>query len=193
MVNLPVDLHARFGARFDDARFGQDPESPELYAGAVAEPVTDDNFLVKLIMNPKPPNQPSDFVTATHVGTVDLGWTAARMPFRKPQFLTLGGPGRAARLYLSEEGLDGFIKLEAKEKGAWANEISVSARQAGPAIYDVSVFYRGGRFEQARSIVLGAARETIQDFCNPVRPVCCKRKQPACVRTLPASVPILIR
>lgn len=167
MVNLPVDLPARFGARFDDARFGQDKESPELYEGAVAEPVADDNFLVKLIMNPKPPRKASDFVTATLVGTVELGWTAASMPFRKPQFLTLGGPGRAARLYLSEEGLAGFIKLEAKEKGAWGNEISVSARQGGPAIYDVSIFYRGGRFEQARSIVLGAARETIQEFLRP--------------------------
>jgi hypothetical protein len=167
VVNLPVDLPARFGARFDDARFGQDPESPELYAGAVAEPVTDDSFLVKLIMNPKTPGHASTFVMATRVGSVELGWTPARMPFRKPQFLTLGGPGRAARLYLSEEGLDGFIKLEAKEKGAWANEISVSAREVGPAIYDVSIFYRGGRFEQARSIVLGAARETIQEFLRP--------------------------
>jgi hypothetical protein len=77
------------------------------------------------------------------------------MPFRKPQFLTLGGPGQAARLYLAEEGLSGFIKLEAKVEGTWGNEISVGARQVGPAIYDVSVSYLGGRFESARSVVLG--------------------------------------
>ena len=45
--------------------------------------------------------------------------------------------------------------LEAKTAGAWGNEIAVSARQVGPAIYDVSVIYHGGRFESGRSVVLG--------------------------------------
>jgi hypothetical protein len=89
------------------------------------------------------------------------------MPFRKPQFLTLGARDRAARLYLSEQGLNGFIRLDAKEVGTWGNEISVSARQSGPATYDVSIIYRGGRFEQARSIVQGKPRETIQEFLQP--------------------------
>jgi hypothetical protein len=172
-VNLPADLPARFGARFNDARFGQDKDppadpdkdSPDNYKGAVAEPENDPRFLIKL-MSPESGNE-SNFVNATLVRTVELGWTPALMPFRKPQFLTLGGRDRAARLYLSEEGLAGFIRLEAKDVGAWGNEISVSARQAGPAIYDVSIIYRGGRFEQATSIVMGAARETIQEFLKP--------------------------
>src|SRR5262249_24005705 len=123
-----------------------------LYTGAVAEPETDDKFLVKLIneklINNRP-NLPSNLVTAEVVGNVALGWTKVTMPFRKPQFLTLGRPDQAARLYLTEEGLDEFIKLEAKEEGAWGNEIAITARQVGPAIYDVSVIYHGSQFENA--------------------------------------------
>lgn len=165
VVNLPADLPPRFGARFNEGRFGQDKEKPELYEGAVAEPVNDPKFLVDLI-NGKA-GAGSDFVTAIQVGSVELGWSAIRMPFRKPQFLTLGGPGRAARIYLREDGLTGFIRLDAKSEGAWGNEIAISARQVGPAIYDVSIIYQGGRFEHARAIVLGVVQETIQDFLTP--------------------------
>ncbi len=150
VVNLPADLPARFGARFGEARFSQAKGQPELYAGAVAEPPDDKQFLTNLIAD-----RPSLFVKAERVPDVDLGWSAVRMPFRKPQFLTLGKKDQAARLYLKEDGLKGFIKLEAKTAGAWGNEIAVSARQVGPAIYDVSVIYHGGRFESARSVVLG--------------------------------------
>ncbi len=149
VVNLPSDLPARFGARFNEARFSQAQDQPELYAGAVAEPVSDPNFLVTLITTK------SNFLTAEVAPNVDLGWTPFAMPFRKSQFLTLGNPNQAARLYLSEPGLSGFIKLEAKEKGAWGNAIGVAARQVGPAIYDVSVSFLGGRFESARAVVLG--------------------------------------
>lgn len=165
-VNLPADLPPRFGGRFNETRFGQNKDKPELYAGAVAEPVTDKNFLVELISPAS--GDKSNFVTARVVSSVDLGWTAIRMPFRKPQFLTLGRPGKAARLYLKEDGLVGFILLEAKEAGAWGNEIAVTARQAGPAIYDVSVIYRGGRFESARAIVLGPQPgELAKDLLKP--------------------------
>jgi hypothetical protein len=68
----------------------------------------------------------------------------------------LGKSDQAARLYLSEKGLDGFIKLEAKTEGAWGNEIAVSVRPTKQtAIYDVSIIYRGGCFENARTIVMG--------------------------------------
>jgi hypothetical protein len=109
----------------------------------------------------------SKFVKATKVDNIELGWTAFRMPFRKPQFLTLGTPNRAARLYLSEAGLTGFIKIEAKENGVWGNEIGVSVREVKPAIYEVSIIFRGGRFEQARAIVQGVTTETIQEVMKP--------------------------
>jgi hypothetical protein len=151
IVNLPADLSDRFGARFNEARFSQTKDAPELYEGAVAEPPTDRKFITNLITD-----QSSKFLkTAEVVPVVDRGWSPVKMPFRKPQRLTLGKPGQAARLYLAEAGLDGFIKLEAKADGAWGNDISVAARQVGPAIYDVSVFYLGGRFESAREVVLG--------------------------------------
>jgi len=152
-VNLPADLLPRFGGRFNEVRFSQSREQPEVFAGAVAEPPEDPKFLTNLITD-----HSSNFLKGAEVvGSVPLGWTAVKMPFRKPQFLSLGKPGQAARLYLSEQGVeDGpIIQLEAKEEGAWGNEIAVSARQVGPAIYDVSVIYRGGCFENARAIVLG--------------------------------------
>lgn len=163
VVNLPADLPPRFGARFNEARFGTD--QPEVYAGAVAEPEDDDKFLVKLISPPS--GDKSNLVKAKLVGNLETGFTAVHMPFRKLEFLRLGGAGRPARLYLKEDGLTKFILLEAREEGAWGNEIAVSARQAGAAIYDVSISYRGGRVEQARSIVLGAIKETVQELLQP--------------------------
>lgn len=151
VVNLPADLPARFGGRFNEARFGQAKDKPELYAGAVAEPPGDPKFLASLITD----GTSNVLKAAEAVASVPLGWSPVKIPFRKPQFLTLGRQGQAARLYLAEEGLAGFIKLEAKEEGAWGNEIAVAARQVGPAIYDVSVVYLGGRFENARAAVLG--------------------------------------
>jgi hypothetical protein len=180
IVNLPADLPHRFGGRFNEARFGQDKDSPEFYAGAVVEPESDEKFLVKLINDG--PNSPSNLVTAEVVGSVPLGWSPVKQPFRKPQFLTLGRPGQAARLYLSEEGLIGFIKLEAREPGAAGNEIAVTARQVGPAIYDVSVIYRGSRFENARSVVVGQPRPDLVQALSQPGPVAVLQAKAAGVR-----------
>lgn len=168
VVNLPADLAPRFGARFNESRFGEalgdDKSSAQVFKDAVAEPESDPNFLVTMINSPA---SGSRFVKATKAESVELGWAAFRMPFRKPQFLTLGTPNRPARLYLKEDGLNGFIKLEAKEKGVWGNEIGVSVREVRPAIYEVSIIYRGARFEQARAIVQGVTTETIQEVMKP--------------------------
>lgn len=150
-VNLPLDLSARFGGRFNQTRFANAPASPELYAGAVAEPLDDPHFLTKLISD-----RPSDLVTAEVVGPVaPLGFTAVTMPFRKPQFLTLGTESTRACLYLAEAGLDGLIEVRAREAGTWGNQIAVSARLSGPATYDVEISYQGARFENARETVRG--------------------------------------
>jgi hypothetical protein len=171
-VNLPVDLPARFGARFNQARFSHtkdapdahfnQTQAPELYDGAVIEPEKAVKDLVKFI------SSQSNFVDASIVPGVDLGWTAVELPFRRPQSLTLGRPGQAARLYLKGDGLDGFIKLEAKKPGSWGNQIAVAVRRAGPAIYDISVIYRASRFESARAAVLGQpAAELTQGLLKP--------------------------
>ena len=168
VVNLPADLPPRFGARFNESRFGEGDgkSSAQVFANAVAEPVSDPNFLVTMINSPA---TGSKFVKATKVETIELGWAAFDMEktFRKPKFLTLGTPNRAARLYLRERGLNGFIKIEAKENGVWGNEIGVSVREVRPAIYEVSIIFRGGRFEQARAIVQGVTTETIQEVMKP--------------------------
>lgn len=149
-VNLPADLPARFGGRFNKARFGQQKDTPELYEKAVTEPSDDTDYVVARI------NAASTLVGASVVPRVPLGWEAVTMPFRKPQFLTLGAKEAPARLYLAEEGLDdGFIKVEANENGAWGNEIAVTARSSGPAMYDVAIIYQGSRFENARQVALG--------------------------------------
>jgi hypothetical protein len=45
--------------------------------------------------------------------------------------------------------------LRARHVGSWGNAVTVSARQVGPAIYDLEIQYPGGRFENARAIVAG--------------------------------------
>jgi hypothetical protein len=152
-VNLPLDLPAAYGARFNEARFGQSPGSPETYPQAVTQPPDDSHYLVTLINK-----VPSGLVKADLVNRVPLGWSPVQMPFRQPQPLTLGGPGVQAAIYLTDEGLTGFIRLLAISPGYWGNGISVSARLSGPAMYDVAVIFPGGRFENARSVAAGQAQ-----------------------------------
>lgn len=159
-VNLPADLPARFGGRFNKARFGQKKDTPELYEKVVTEPPDDPDYLVTRI------NAASTLVGASVVPRVPLGWEAVRMPFRKPQFLTLGAEEAPARLYLAEEGLDGFIKVEANENGAWGNEIAVTARSSGPAMYDMAIIYQGSRFENARQVALGKGPQPPAPRCQ---------------------------
>ena len=100
-------------------------------------------------------NAQSKLVEATVVPIVPLGWSAVEMPFRKPRALSLGTETMPARLFLQEEGIDGFIEIRARQAGEWTNDIVVSARPSGPAMYDVSVQLRAARFENARKLVLG--------------------------------------
>ena len=149
VVNLPADLPGRFGGRFDQARFGQGPGKPELHEQAVTEPPGDERFLATLL------NTDSTLVEASVAGFVPQGWQAVTMPFRKPAALTLGTDSAPARLYLSEEGLSGFIEIRAREAGTWGNDIAVSARESGPAMFDVEIIYASTRFENARKIIMG--------------------------------------
>ncbi len=149
-LNLPGDLPENFGGRFNQARFGQPANTPEAYEGAVTEPVTDPKFLVTLING-----RPSDLVTAAVVSALPTGRTSVALPFRKAQFLSGGDDRSPAKVYLAEEGLTGFIELAAREPGSWGNQISVSGRLSGPAIYDVSIAFTGARYENARQVAQG--------------------------------------
>jgi len=169
VVNLPEDLPERFGGLFNEARFAKGEVSAgtgagpgavsgqpgELWEGAVVEPASDPEFLVTLINVGSAAAPPSALVRAEVVPFVPLGFRAARMPFRKPQRLTLGTSAAPARLFLSEDGLEGFIQISTREAGEWGNHIAVTARRSGPALYDVTVSYEAGRFESARSTAMG--------------------------------------
>jgi hypothetical protein len=158
-VNLPADLPERFGGRFNQSRFGQAEGKPELYEKAVMGPTDDERYIIDLInlglQDSVPIVSLSTLLKADRVGFVPLGWKAVKLPFRQPQHLTLGREDRPAQIYLFEDGAEGFIRLAAKSNGAWGNEIAVSARSAGPAMYDFAVIYKGARFENARQTVLG--------------------------------------
>lgn len=148
-VNLPADLPPRFGGRFDQARFASQDGAPEVYPGAVTEPITDQDYMVANI------EAKSALIRADVVASIPLGFSPIAMPFRKPRYLKGGDEFNHARMYLSEEGVDGYILLYAREPGPHGNQISVSARKVGPARYDVTITFEGGRFESARQIVLG--------------------------------------
>ncbi|MEV8377688.1 hypothetical protein AB0P21_33425 [Kribbella sp. NPDC056861] len=168
-VNLPAELDERFGVSFGaggvgatatgNARFGA--AVPELHAGVVTEPVTDDEFLVDRLNDLQ---TGSKLVIARLVDLVPIGWSAVALPFRDEARLTGGRVGARARLYLTEPGLaPGFVELSAAEEGAWGNEIRITGRASGPAIYDLVVAFPGGRFESARQTVLGPPLPSLAD------------------------------
>ena len=151
IVNLPDNLDERYGVRFGEGRFGS--TGAELFPGVVTEPPADPNHIFAAV------NAGSGLVEAHLASRVPIGWSAVAMPFRDPQPLTLGTATQEARIFLTEEGLgDDFIELRARHFGSWGNAVTVSARQVGPAIYDLEIHYPGGRFENARAIVAGWPR-----------------------------------
>src|SRR5690606_15863572 len=149
-VRLPADLPPRFGGRFNQDRFGQGHNKPELYERAVTEPPSSDPpYIVAWL------NEQSSLVEAQIVNRVPLGWQAVALPFREPRLLTLGDEHNPAQIYLTDTGIPGFLRLQAREPGEWGNQIAVAARASGPAMFDFSVYYAGVPFENARQTVLG--------------------------------------
>ncbi|WP_407343259.1 hypothetical protein [Pengzhenrongella phosphoraccumulans] len=157
VVNLPSELDVRFGEPFGVARFGA--RSSEQVRGVVTEPLTDPDFLVDRL------HETSRLVKAADpmfVAQVPIGWAPVTMPFREPAHLSLGRSGQAARLYVADPGFGSrFLVLEAAHEGAWGNRISMSARGAGPAIFDLDVYFTGSRFENARSTAFGRDLPTL--------------------------------
>ncbi len=148
IVNLPVDLPPRFGGRFNMARFNPSQADPEQYLNVAFEPEEDLEALVQQI------NQ-SNLIQAAVVGRVPVGWQASQVPFRQPRYLTLGGDDTQARIYLAEEGAPGLLEIKAKKPGDHGNAIAVAVRKVGPALYDMTITFEGGRFEVARQIARG--------------------------------------
>jgi hypothetical protein len=161
VVNLPLDLPERFGARFNQARFGR-AGKPEEYQGVVAEarpgvkPEDDPDHLVHRVLFGREKEPPSTLIQASWVDRVPIGYTAAAIPFRGPRVRKLGGGSdtEPARLYLHDPEVAGFVELCAREPGAWGNGIAVTVRKSGPARYDVTIGFAGARFENARQVAL---------------------------------------
>ncbi len=154
-VNLPADLPEEFGARFDAGRFATAAGAPEVYDDAVVDPEHDPAGLIARI------NAGSALVVAQRVERVPLGYEAQVMPFGRlrRRHLTLGAADAPARMYLSDPGAPYLVELSAARAGAaaagdWGNGIVVSARNAGPARFDLTVDYDGGRFESGRITAL---------------------------------------
>ena len=171
IVNLPADLPEQFGARFDRSRFASAVDADEKYLGVVTEPADDPDYIVNRLAG-------SRLVKASIAGRVEIGFLAVPLPIGQPRRRKLSGgnPDEAARIYLSEKDVSGFIKLSARRDGelspgAWGNEIVVSARksEAGPARFDVTISYQGGRFENARQVARGGdvLPARIEDFLRP--------------------------
>jgi hypothetical protein len=153
-VRLPADLPPRFGGRFNEARFSRRSNLPELYENAVTEPrpEKEDHHLVNLINDEASGSQ---LVVAAVMPSVPLGWSAQQIPFRKPRYLTLGSEETPARIYLQDPEVPGFIELRARSEGDWGNAISVAVRKSGPALFDLTLAYKGARFDRARLAAAG--------------------------------------
>jgi hypothetical protein len=158
VVNLPLDLPEPFGARFNQARFGQVGDKPEEYLGVVVEsrpgvkPEDDPDHLIGRLKQ-----RPSILIQATWVERVPIGWTASAIPFRGPRVRKFGGGTETepSRLYLHDPGASGYVELRAREPGSWGNALAVTVRKSGAARYDVTCSFVGGRFENARQVALG--------------------------------------
>ena len=151
-INLPRDMPARFGARFDMDRFALTQDAPETITGLVTEPPGDpEHFAAQLAEG----SSKSYLITAKSVTTVPIGFAPVELPFARPKALTGGRADRAARLYLADPGVPGFIELSASLPGKHGNRISVVICDSAPGRFDLLVSFGGARFENARLRVLG--------------------------------------
>ena len=158
-VNLPANLPASFGGRFNLGRFARSGQAPEQYRGVVTEPASDPHHITKAVAGKStlisadlfPGSQPP------------LGWAALAIPLRGRQTLTGGTRDLPAQLYLREEEGTALIRISARAAGVWGNDIGITVRKAGPARFNLMVDYEGARFENARLVVLGQSTTSLVD------------------------------
>jgi hypothetical protein len=181
ILRLPAELPLRFGGRFDEARFAsatppapspagdvtaagtEQPQPVLLFDKAVSSPPSDKDLL-KTRLN--------DLDTLAFAddsdGSVPIGFLAAKLPFRKPRYLTGGTAAGPARLYIREEGFPNLIRIQALESGEYGNRIAVSTRPDGPGRFEYTILFDGDRFESARSLVLGPPVDPLaQELLKP--------------------------
>ncbi|MBO9409367.1 hypothetical protein J7399_18160 [Shimia sp. R9_1] len=164
-INLPLDMPARFGARFDQDRFALADDAPEIISGLVTEPATDPQLFTTQLA---PEGSASALVTARAADVIPIGFDATDIPFARPVALSGGTETQAARTFLNDPGLPGFIEISAIAPGLFANRISIAVCDTAPGIYDLIVTFDGARFENARARVNGPELTgTVEDFNRP--------------------------
>lgn len=153
IVNLPADLSERFGASFNAASFTSTGGAGATFSPVVFEPETDTDYIVT-VLNRAPPAGAKALVRAAMVDRVPLGWEAQLVPFRQPRtrYLSGGRADRPAAIYLQESGVARVIGIFAVNNGAGGDQIGVTVRYSGPALFELTVSYSGARFESARAI-----------------------------------------
>jgi hypothetical protein len=146
-VNLPADLADQFGARFNAARFASRDAQSEAYGDIVPDPPSDAHFIKTILAQ-------SPLVRAEAVASVPLGWEPQNVPFAQPRrrFLSGGHADRPSAIYLRQRGVSGAIGIFARDNGAWGDQISITVRYSGPAIFELTVSHAAARFECARAI-----------------------------------------
>ena len=160
VVNLPDDLPERFGGRFNQSFFADTDATVEKYGGVVTEPKADPKHWENIIGE-----NGSKLVIAKMVDRVPLGFEAVNLPIRRPAVRKLtGGRGDVkAQIFLAEEDVPGFIRLSAKEPGAWAMP-SLSPRKSPARLNSMSrsVSRAGGLKARAesRSAATGSHRSS---------------------------------
>jgi len=144
-LELPYGLDRKFGARFDKDRFIGAQQSDPL----VIELNTDPGTLVDWV------NTQSSIVAADAVDRAPDGFVAQQVPMVNPISLTGGDARTPARLYVTEQGLDGAVELRARMLGEWGNAVQVLLESGdAPGTYRVTITYAGcSVFENARALV----------------------------------------
>lgn len=159
-LQLPADLPRQLGGRFNVARYtARDVSNEEVrrnrftYEAATFDVPRDPHALVnQLAARP-------GVVTGSLKLDRDAGDDAvpiAVLPFKLDQPLVGGDASHPARAYLSQPGVDGLVKLTAREPGDWGNLIRVAAPESTvPGAFDVTIIYAGQDvYENARPKVL---------------------------------------
>ncbi|MGD2076747.1 MAG: hypothetical protein PVH18_00040 [Chloroflexota bacterium] len=135
-LRLPADLPPQFGGRFNVARFAS--EASLVFEEAIFDLPEDPQALDELV------NSRPSMVSAAVALIADEEVPIYDVPFNTEKPLVGGDAENAARAYLRQPGVPGFVELQAKEAGEWGNLILLTAPESEtPGGFDVSVTYTG--------------------------------------------------